>query len=907
MKTFKSKSLVAAALFAAFAEGYEIPFEGDFSEIRQDGFPAEWVWYDEGGSDPELIRSKSWSHAEAKVERADGGNELHVFGTKAGKGTLLRSRGRIPGRAGDIVTVTLEARGSGKAGFSVFGWNEKGGLARGLPTHFVDLTSEWKKVSHTFTVSDHITKAVSFEVVLELRPSADVRFRNVKVTRNLETARMLAMDDYESDSIRSGNPEIVNGDIAPGLLMSTRKGVYRTSGRVDVVPAARLEMPPSGEFLTSAVRVYGFGSGGAGKIETSFRDGGKEFLLTIAPKAGDVACSFTGGGNFAVPESFLPADFVFSASRDGACELVVTSLSNSQTKRFDGSFEFFRNVSGGVTRAVSLVSADGKAAEVTVDNMSLAVSRPERLAEIAYPYLAKPLPEFDPVKAGWPLVFSDEFNGSEIDYAKWVMDEGKGKAYARVEDGKLKILAGYAPGSTNKLETTGLRSVPSFLYGYFEARVKFTTYNGWWAAFWLYSRSFGNPFLDGMEIDIFEDYYMRNPERKTLDHNLHIPCGVLKSWNYNSTIPGTYRDWYTIGCKWTPFEITYYLDGKAIPSKAAGSPYNTVTFDAFRHGTTIKPLHAIVSGQIMKTAYGKHDPDPSEVYPEAYEVDHVRVYGYPGATPGATPEVALESSIGGGTCVVKAGTPLMFKVSAKSGAKSGAKIKAVHLFDGGHYIATKTVPPYDFTFPFTEAYFSRTQWSMPGRSGVRPGFKGAMHVFCAFAEDENGEVGHSQTIPVLVASDVKSSPFRGKAAVVPGVIKAGHYDEGGQGVAYYDSTKGHFGDNKWRPDECVDGGESTIGNIGTGEWIKYTIDIQKAGRYRVKFHYGTPRDFGHRVDLLLDDKQIGTIGPLKQHKASHWGVDTVSETEVVLPAGRHVLRILFVGSFNAGAIEFVEI
>ena len=900
MRAYQLTLFLAAALTAAMAGAYEIPFEGKFAGTLQDGFPSEWVWYDEGGSDPELIRSKSWAHAEAKVERGEYGNELHVFGTKDGKGTLLRSRRRIPGRDGDIVTVTLEARGSGNAGFSVFGWNKDGGLARGLPTHFFDLTAEWKKVSHTFTISDHLTKAATFEVELELRPGADAHFRNLRVTRRLENVRTLAMDDYEANSVRSGNPEIVSSDIAPGLLAKTRKGVYRTSSRVDIVPEERREMPPAGEFLTSGVRVYEFGRGGSGRLETSFKCGGSEFIFTVSTKAGDVVCGFPGGAGFAVPETFLPADFAFSASRDGAYELVVTSLSNSRTKRFNGSSEFFHGVADTIVRAVSLESADGKPAEVTVDNVSLSVSRPERLAEIDYPYLAKPLAEFDPVKAGWPLVFADEFDGAEVDYGKWAMDEEKGKEYVRVEDGKLKILAGYAPGSTNKLHTTGLRTVPSFLYGYFEARVKFTTYNGWWAAFWLYSRSFGNPFLDGMEIDIFEDYYMRNPPRCTLDHNLHIPGGVLKSWNYNSKIPGTYRDWYTIACKWTPFEITYYLNGKPIPSKAGGSPYNTVTFDAFRFGTSIMPLHAHVSGQIMRYIYGKHDPDPSEVYPEAYEVDYVRIYGYPGAAP----EVGLESNVGGEACVVKAGTPLLFKATAKESSKTGAKIKAVHLFDSGYYICTKTEPPYDFQFPFTESYFSRTQWSMPGRSGVRPGFNGSLHVFCAFAEDENGEVGHSKTISMLVAAEEKPSPFKGKAAVVPGVIKAGHYDEGGQGVAYYDSTKGHYGDKAWRPDEGVDGGEDTIGNIGTGEWIKYTVDVQKAGRYRVKFRYGTPREFAHRVDLFLDDKSIGSIGPLNRHKASHWGVDTAAETEVTLPAGRHVLMLLFVGSFNAGSIEF---
>ena len=150
MIRFATSALFAGA--AALAVAYEIPFKGDFAAKGPDGFPSDWVWYDEGDTDPELANSKSWSHAQAKVERGEGGNELHLFAAQEGKSTVLRSRQRIPGKADDILTVTAEVRGKGRAGVAVYGWNAKGGLARGLPEKLFDLSDEWKEVSATFTL-----------------------------------------------------------------------------------------------------------------------------------------------------------------------------------------------------------------------------------------------------------------------------------------------------------------------------------------------------------------------------------------------------------------------------------------------------------------------------------------------------------------------------------------------------------------------------------------------------------------------------------------------------------------------------------------------------------------------------------------------------------------------------------
>ena len=186
-------------------------------------------------------------------------------------------------------------------------------------------------------------------------------------------------------------------------------------------------------------------------------------------------------------------------------------------------------------------------------------------------------------------------------------------------------------GRPRDLESASLYTYQDFLFGYFEARVRFRKEHGWWSAFWLCTDNPSNPFLDGFEIDIYEDYYLRSkvpggPPQDILDHNLHIFAGgALKSWNYNSKLPGTIEDFYVIGCKWTPFEISYYLNGNLIASSASHSPYDSVTFDPFNHGAGFTPLKAILSG-----CCGRSGGDPKDGnFPEEFMVDYVRIYEYP--------------------------------------------------------------------------------------------------------------------------------------------------------------------------------------------------------------------------------------------------------------------------------------
>jgi Alpha-1,3-glucanase catalytic domain D1/Carbohydrate binding module (family 6) len=89
------------------------------------------------------------------------------------------------------------------------------------------------------------------------------------------------------------------------------------------------------------------------------------------------------------------------------------------------------------------------------------------------------------------------------------------------------------------------------------------------------------------------------------------------------------------------------------------------------------------------------------------------------------------------------------------------------------------------------------------------------------------------------------APFGGTAAAVPGTVQAANYDTGGQGVAY-NVTSVNGTANNYRPDGvdlegCSDTGCGyDLGWTSRGQWFRYTVEVAKAGRYKVSFRVAAP-------------------------------------------------------------------
>jgi len=148
-----------------------------------------------------------------------------------------------------------------------------------------------------------------------------------------------------------------------------------------------------------------------------------------------------------------------------------------------------------------------------------------------------------------------------------------------------------------------------------------------------------------------------------------------------------------------------------------------------------------------------------------------------------------------------------------------------------------------------------------------------------------------------------SSPYSGTPAAVPGRIEAENYDNGGEGVAYHDTTSGNSSgayrsdDVDIRPTSDVSGSYN-IKSVRAGEWLKYTATIAAAGQYVFDLRMASSGS-GGTVHLAVDGADVS--GPIALPDTGGWNTwHTVSTSGIALPAGTHVLTLVVDANGSAG-------
>jgi len=200
----------------------------------------------------------------------------------------------------------------------------------------------------------------------------------------------------------------------------------------------------------------------------------------------------------------------------------------------------------------------------------------------------------EPAKDKWKLVWSDEFDGKDIDPAKWDFDIGNGfynydanqwisgwgndelQYYTRepdnafVKDGMLHIRAvkeslhgcGY---TSAKLKTRKRDGKPLFrqTYGRFEFRAKLPTGQGIWPALWMLPQEekYGGWAASG-EIDLME---ARGQEPTTVHGTLHFgsrwPANAHVTKEYVLPRGGSIASFHVYALEWEPGRIRWLVDG----------------------------------------------------------------------------------------------------------------------------------------------------------------------------------------------------------------------------------------------------------------------------------------------------------------------------------------------------------
>jgi beta-glucanase (GH16 family) len=219
----------------------------------------------------------------------------------------------------------------------------------------------------------------------------------------------------------------------------------------------------------------------------------------------------------------------------------------------------------------------------------------------------------------WRLVWSDEFNGTNIDQSKWEILgdwrrrdgywvkedaylDGKGNLILRIKKDRNRYTCG-AVRTQGKFEHK---------FGYWVARFKFPEQQGHWPAFWLFARpgveTVGNEGRDGTEIDIMEKPWLEDK----ITQNLHWDGygEKHKTAGENTTIlPGLSEGYHTFGLHWKPDEYVFYVDGEETWRTSAGGISQVPQF--------IKLTEEVGTwgGDIKKAEL-----------PDFFVVDYVRVY-----------------------------------------------------------------------------------------------------------------------------------------------------------------------------------------------------------------------------------------------------------------------------------------
>lgn len=279
----------------------------------------------------------------------------------------------------------------------------------------------------------------------------------------------------------------------------------------------------------------------------------------------------------------------------------------------------------------------------------------------------------------WTLVWSDEFDGDQVDASKWDFDIGNGffdykshtwiegwgneelQYYTRepanvfVKDSNLTIRAvkeslhgcGY---TSARLKTRRRDGLPLFSkqYGKFEFRAKVPWGKGMWPAIWMLpvDDKYGGWAASG-EIDVMEivgekpgqtlgsiHFGSVAPGRELVTHVHDIPGG------------STVSDWHVYSVEWEPGEIRWLLDGILWATQSFWWSCSTTKDGAgiaARRKADINPWPAPFDQPfylIMNVAVGGDfpgHPNPATKFPAELVVDYVRVYdkvgGYEAATP----------------------------------------------------------------------------------------------------------------------------------------------------------------------------------------------------------------------------------------------------------------------------------
>ena len=143
------------------------------------------------------------------------------------------------------------------------------------------------------------------------------------------------------------------------------------------------------------------------------------------------------------------------------------------------------------------------------------------------------------------------------------------------------------------------------------------------------------------------------------------------------------------------------------------------------------------------------------------------------------------------------------------------------------------------------------------------------------------------------ATSSASTPYSGSQSPIPGIIQAENFDNGGQGVAYYDTTPGNSGGAYRNTDvdieTCSDtGGGYDVCYVEPGEWLNYTVNVASTGMYQLSLRVASS---GQGGTFNVDFGGINQTGTLTIPNTGGWQVWQTITANVHLTAGEQIMQV----------------
>ena len=231
--------------------------------------------------------------------------------------------------------------------------------------------------------------------------------------------------------------------------------------------------------------------------------------------------------------------------------------------------------------------------------------------------------QFDP--SDWELTFVDQFDGSELDEAKWspkdpweVVRNNELQAYVPdafvVKDGILKIRSRRSPaeydGATREYSSGMMTTTGKFsqTHGRFEIRCKVPKGKGLWPAFWMLPEPPSwPPEIDVLEIlghetaKVHMTHHWPHPDRPTEDSKSN--GGEFKGPDFSAAF-------HTFAVEWRKDEIRWLVDGIE------------------RHRSE-KEVPRVPMFLLVNLAVGGNwpgSPDENTDFPADFEIDYIKVW-----------------------------------------------------------------------------------------------------------------------------------------------------------------------------------------------------------------------------------------------------------------------------------------